>query len=113
MPVQHSRKFLLSAVIATMVLLGTSAISIAQDTGEQKDKDITTEETQSSAPESKNQTADEAKSATQQESTDQESAETSENSKTTADPIGSGSNERFIPSEEISEDLPVSFPVDI
>jgi len=29
------------------------------------------------------------------------------------DPISTGSDERFIPSEEISEDLPVSFPVDI
>lgn len=113
MPVQHSRKFLLSTVIATIVLLGTTAVSIAQDTDEQKDKNITTEETQSSAPESKNQTAGKEKSATKPEGTDQESAETSEKSETTADPIGSGSNERFIPTEEISEDLPVSFPVDI
>ncbi len=48
-------------------------------------------------------------------STTSEGNDTSKNNdnKNDRDPIGAGTDERFIPTEEISEDLPVSFPVDI
>ena len=60
----------------------------------------------------------ETKADTESSSTDKstESASVSSeksDSKNDRDPIGSTTDERFIPTEEISEDLPVPFPVDI
>ncbi len=40
-----------------------------------------------------------------------QAADTTQDTSATKDPINA--DERFIPTEEISEDLPVSFPVDI
>jgi len=61
----------------------------------------------------------ETKADTENSSTDKStesasvSSEKNNNDKNNRDPIGSTTDERFIPTEEISEDLPVSFPVDI
>ncbi len=78
------------------------------------DTEVKQESSANQEPSQSSETATDTNNTTDDKDVDTTAQTSNENKKqNNRDPIGASADERFIPTEEISEDLPVSFPVDI
>jgi len=96
---RNRRITLASVALAALLVIAVFDVSYAQDTSRDNAAKTATDGNSSQDSSVNSETAEQEKKAAEQAAV--------------KDPISTGSDERFIPSEEISEDLPVSFPVDI